>query len=135
MRNSLTKIFWNIEVWAVQKHVNLVDLVKSFRTDIFLQDLASIQKRTSPLKFAHLAEKSENHSVSNLSTKAAHALHMKTPTMKAWGAFQYGDRKPIVKKRVTKLVNVDVGEKTTAPPASSIAAVGMIEVSAARALG
>ena len=59
---------------------------------------------------------------------AAHALHMKTPTMKAWGAFQYGDRKPIVKKRVTKLVNVDVGEKTTAPPASSIAAVGMIEV-------
>ena len=60
---------------------------------------------------------------------AAHAVHMKTPTMKAWGAFQYGDRKPIVKKRVTKLVNVDVGEKTTAPPASSIAAVGMIEVS------
>ena len=30
MRKSLTKIFWNIEVWAVQKHVNLVDLVKSF---------------------------------------------------------------------------------------------------------
>ena len=60
---SLTKIFWNIEVWAVQKHVNLVDLVKSFPTNIFLQNLASIQKRTSPIKFAHLAEKSENGSV------------------------------------------------------------------------
>ena len=43
----------------MQKHVNLVDLVKSFPTNILLQNLASIQKRTSPLKFAHLAEKSE----------------------------------------------------------------------------
>ena len=55
----------------MQKHVNLVDLVKSFPTNIFLQDLASIQKRTSPIKFAHLAEKSEKGSTSNLSTKAA----------------------------------------------------------------
>ena len=38
----------------MQKHVNLVDLVKSFPTNIFLQNLASIQKRTSPIKFAHL---------------------------------------------------------------------------------
>ena len=53
----------------MQKHVNLVDLVKSFPTNIFLQNLASIQKRTSPLKFAHLAEKSEKNSISNLSTK------------------------------------------------------------------
>ena len=53
----------------MQKHVNLVDLVKSFPTNIFLQNLASIQKRTSPLKFAHLAEKSEEGSISNLSTK------------------------------------------------------------------
>ena len=53
----------------MQKHVNLVDLVKSFPTNIYLQNLASIQKRTSPLKFAHLAEKSANGSVSNLSTK------------------------------------------------------------------
>ena len=42
----------------MQKHVNLVDLVKSFPTNIYLQNLASIQKRTSPVKFAHLAEKS-----------------------------------------------------------------------------
>ena len=67
MRKFLTKNFWNIEVWAVQKHVNLVDLVKSFPTNIYLQNLASIQKRTSPVKFAHLAEKSGKGSISNLS--------------------------------------------------------------------
>ena len=53
----------------MQKHVNLVDLVKSFPTNIYLQNLASIQKRTSPVKFAHLAEKSRKGSISNLSTK------------------------------------------------------------------
>ena len=53
----------------MQKHVNLVDLVKSFPTNIYLQNLASIQKRTSPVKFAHLAEKSGKCSISNLSTK------------------------------------------------------------------
>ena len=53
----------------MQKHVNLVDLVKSFPTHIYLQNLASIQKRTSPVKFAHLAEKSGKGSISNLSTK------------------------------------------------------------------
>ena len=57
----------------MQKHVNLVDLVKSFPTNIYLQNLASIQKRTSPVKFAHLAEKSENGSISNLSTKVRSA--------------------------------------------------------------
>ena len=45
------EICWNIEVWAVQKHVNLVDLVKSFPTNIYLQKSASIQPRTSLLKF------------------------------------------------------------------------------------
>ena len=74
MRKSLTKIFWNIEVWAVQKHVNLVDLVKSFPTNIYLQNLASTQKRTSPVKFDHLAEKSEKGSISNLSTKVRAAV-------------------------------------------------------------
>ena len=53
----------------MQKHINLVDLVKSVPTNICLQNLASIQKRTSPIKFADLAEKSENCSISNLSTK------------------------------------------------------------------
>ena len=54
----------------MQKHVNLVDLDESFPTNILLQNLASIQERTSPLKFAHLAEKSGKGSISNLSTKA-----------------------------------------------------------------
>ena len=54
----------------MQKHVNLVDLVKSFRRNIYLQILASIQQRTSLVKFAHLAEKSGKGSISNLSTKA-----------------------------------------------------------------
>ena len=58
----------------MQKHVNLVDLVKSFPTNIYLQNLASIQKRTSPIKFAHLAEKSGKGSISNLSTKAVAAV-------------------------------------------------------------
>ena len=63
----------------MQKHVNLVDLVKSFPTNIFLQNLASIQKRTSPIKFDHLAEKSENGSISNLSTKAETTLPPSVP--------------------------------------------------------
>ena len=54
----------------MQKHVNLVGLVKSFPTNIFLQNLASIQKRASLINFAHLAEKSEKGSILNLSTKA-----------------------------------------------------------------
>ena len=54
MRKYLTKNFWNFEVWAVQKHVNLVDLVKSFRTIIYLPKLASIQPRTSHPKFSNL---------------------------------------------------------------------------------
>ena len=57
----------------MQKHVNLVDLVKSFPTNIELQNLASIQKRTRPVKFAHLAGKSGKGSISNLSTKVARA--------------------------------------------------------------
>ena len=60
----------------MQKHVNLVDLVKSFLTNILLQNLALIQKRTSLIKFAYLAEKSEKGSISNLSTKAKPVLIM-----------------------------------------------------------
>ena len=55
----------------MQKHVNLVDLVKSFPTNIFLQNSASIQTRTSPMKFAHFSWKSGNGSIPNLSTKAS----------------------------------------------------------------
>ena len=61
----------------MQKHVNRVDLVKSFPTNIFLQNLASIQQRTTLIKFDQLDEKSEKGPISNLSTKvgaAARAL-------------------------------------------------------------
>ena len=40
---------------------------------IYLQRSVPIQKRTSPLKFAHFAEKSGKGSISNLSTKVAAA--------------------------------------------------------------
>ena len=35
MRKYLTKFSWNVEFGAVQKCVNLVDLVKSFQTSIY----------------------------------------------------------------------------------------------------
>ena len=72
----------------MQKHVDLVDLVKSFPTNIFLQNLASIQKSTSPVKFAHLAEKSGKGSISNLSTKASVAPR---PARRATGHFRQID--------------------------------------------
>ena len=71
----------------MQKHVNLVDLVKSFPTDIYLQNLASIQKRASPIKFAHLAEKSEKSSISNLSTKPGTACY--PPSGRRAAAFRF----------------------------------------------
>ena len=36
----------------MQKHVNIVDLYKSFPTNVYLQNLASMQPRTSHVKFA-----------------------------------------------------------------------------------
>ena len=68
----------------MQKHVNLVDLVKSFPTNIFLQNLASIQKRTSPIKFNHLAEKSDESSISNLSTKPRTAAPLAWAEKEDW---------------------------------------------------
>ena len=70
----------------MQKHVNLVDLVKSFPTNILLQNLASIQQRTSPIKLAHLADKPEKGSISNFSTKVETAL---TPYVEKDGTVTY----------------------------------------------
>ena len=76
----------------MRKHVNLVDLVKSFPTNILLQNLASIQKRTSPIKFAQLAEKSEKGSISNLSTKVTMgAGSSSSPLRCASGRVRLGD--------------------------------------------
>ena len=82
----------------MQKHVNLVDLVKSCPTNIFLQNLASIQRRTSPIQFAQFAEKSEKGSISNLSTKADPApgerLRAPAPQPRALGRLRGGLRPP-----------------------------------------
>ena len=79
MRKSLTKIFWNIEVWAVQKHVNLVDLVKSFPTNIFNYFVAKFgvdTEENEPYKVCSFGWKSEKDSISNLSTKEVTAVRV-----------------------------------------------------------
>ena len=65
----------------MQKNVNLVVLVKSFPTNIYVQNLASIQKRASLVKFAHLAEKSGKGSISNLSSKVLRGIATKRDTV------------------------------------------------------
>ena len=55
----------------MQRIANLVDLEKCCKMSIWTQKSASIQKRTSPLKFDDSAEKSEKSSVSNFSTKVS----------------------------------------------------------------
>ena len=55
----------------MQRNANLVVLEKCCKMRIWVQKSASMQKRTSPLKFGDLAEKSGLNSVSNLSTKRA----------------------------------------------------------------
>ena len=50
----------------MQRIGNLVDLEKCCKMSIWLQNFASLQPRTSPVKFDHLAEKSEKDTVSNL---------------------------------------------------------------------
>ena len=61
--NVLTKLIkeflQNFEYGAVQRCAKLVDLEKCFPMSIYLQRSVPIQKRTSPLKFADFAEKSE----------------------------------------------------------------------------
>ena len=56
----------------MQGITNLVVLISSrkmLKNGIWMQKSASMQKRTSPLKFGDLAEKSRLNSVSDLSTK------------------------------------------------------------------
>ena len=48
-----TKFCWNIEIWAMQKRANLVDLVKSFLTSILNNSLAKFgfdTAKNEPLK-------------------------------------------------------------------------------------
>ena len=57
MRKCFTKFSCIFEFGAVQKFVNLVDLVKSFPTTIYLQRFVSIQPRASLSKFAKKSPK------------------------------------------------------------------------------
>ena len=50
--DTFLRWFFTCRIPKVQRDVNLIDLVKSFPTSIWLRHLASIAKRTSPLKFA-----------------------------------------------------------------------------------
>ena len=68
----------------MQKHVNLVDLVKSFPTNIFLQKFGVDTEENEPIKFAHLAEKSADGSISNLSTKARGARRARRARASRW---------------------------------------------------
>ena len=53
--NFFWKFCWNFEIWAVRRIANLVDLEKCWKMSIWLQKSASIQPRTSLLKFDDLA--------------------------------------------------------------------------------
>ena len=75
MRKSLTIFFLKYSgLSGAKAYKSCRSRQEFFSTNIFLQNLASIQKRTSPIKFAHLAEKSEKSSISNLSTTALTAV-------------------------------------------------------------
>ena len=54
LAHSAKKLYFlqKVEISEVCKRVHCVDLEESFQTHICLQKLASIQPRTSPLKFA-----------------------------------------------------------------------------------
>jgi len=67
----------------VQRCDNLVDLDKSCKMSIYLQNLVPIQLRTSRLKFDDLAEKSEKASRSNLYTKASARVCARSPARRS----------------------------------------------------
>ena len=94
----------------MQQHANLVDLVKSFPTNIYLQNLASIQERTSPVKFAHLAEKSGKGSISNLSSKRR--------TKRSGGAAGTQKARPL--RRSSQKIRAKTGFDTTANEPSKV---------------
>ena len=52
LKNRTT--FWNFEVGAVQKYANLVDLVKSFHTSVYLQKIGFDTAEKEPSKVSSL---------------------------------------------------------------------------------
>ena len=70
IRKSLTHLCEYFEFGAVRRCVHLVGLEKCEKKRIWLQNSASIQKRTSPLKFGHFRHPEADFTASNLSAKA-----------------------------------------------------------------
>ena len=73
IRKRLTNFCEYFGLGAVRRYVNLVDLEKCYKMSIWLQKSASIQKRTSPLKFDHSRFKMPDFIASSLSTKVGAA--------------------------------------------------------------
>ena len=69
IRKSSTNFCESFELGAVQRCVNLVDFEKCKKWTIWLQNSASIEKRTSPLKYDHFRYPKSDFTASNLSTK------------------------------------------------------------------
>ena len=83
--NSLTNFCEYFELGAVRRSVYLVDREKRLlKMSIGLQRSASIQKRTSPLKFDHFRWKIHNFLASNLSTKVLRASAAAAGTHEAY---------------------------------------------------
>ena len=76
-QNCWRKFAEYVEVGEMQRNVNLIDLVKSFPTSISLQKAASIQPRTSPLKFR------KSLSFHNFSSQALQKFNFHRPAVTA----------------------------------------------------
>ena len=81
---SLTNFCEYFELGAVRRCVNLVDLERCQNMTICLQKSASIQKRTSPLKFDHFRNPQPNLTASDLSTKAGTSKDIAGARPSAW---------------------------------------------------
>merc|ERR1712190_235569 len=60
----------------------------------------------------------------------AMAVHKDMPYVKAWGAFQYGDKKPVVNKTLlkTQALNFQVGKTTTTVPDNALGLILQVDI-------
>ena len=105
----------------MQRCDNLVDLEKRCKMSIWTQKSALIQLRTSLLKFDDMAEKFENSSVSNFSTKVqtvvgssnlnggAFAAVKVDGSVVTWGRAYHGGDSRAVAEQLSRDVQTVVG--------------------------
>merc|ERR1719401_1297347 len=57
-------------------------------------------------------------------------VHKDMPYVKAWGAFQYGDKKPVVNKTLlkTQALNFQVGKTTTTVPDNNLGLILQVDI-------